>query len=135
MDTFMIEGKAYHLYNLRTNERLITLKKTEEHNPEKYYVLHVEGDSMNDKGIESGSYVLVRQQNTADENDIVAAISIEGKITRATLKLCVKKNSTIELHPKSKNPKHKPILVDKSQEATYIRGVALGVFKLAPEQP
>ena len=124
MEAFVIAGDPFNLYHIRPNEFLVTLKPAE-----KYYILKVSGDSMNDASIESGCYVLVRQQYTADNNDIVAAINIEAGETTATLKWYVKKNSTIELQPRSKNSKHKPLPIDKSKEATYIRAVVLGIFK------
>lgn len=84
---------------------------------------------MNKANIEAGDYVLVRRQNTADNNDIVVAETQEGEDTTATLKKYVKINSTIELRPQSTNPKHKPFQFDKSSESLYIRGLVLGVFK------
>ena len=47
------------------------------------FLLEVSGDSMIDAAICNGDYVMVRQQPTADNGDIVAAI-IEGEATVKT---------------------------------------------------
>ena len=50
------------------------------------FILHVKGDSMIDKNINDGDLVVIKRQNTALNNDIVAA-SLDGEATLKTLKL------------------------------------------------
>lgn len=45
-----------------------------------YYILEASGDSMIDAGISEGDYVLIKQQNTANEGEIVVAM-IDGNTT------------------------------------------------------
>jgi repressor LexA len=40
----------------------------------RYFILLAKGDSMNEKGINDGDLVLIRQQNTASNGDIVVAL-------------------------------------------------------------
>jgi repressor LexA len=75
--------------------------------PHRYYLLRVKGDSMNLAGINDGDLVLVRQQQEANEGDIVVAL-INGE---ATIKEFHKSGNSIILKPKSKNKTHKPIIL------------------------
>ncbi|WP_435170527.1 transcriptional repressor LexA [Falsirhodobacter sp. 1013] len=59
-----------------------------------HYALTVEGDSMIDAGINNGDTVIIRQQTTADNGDIVVAL-IEGH--EATLKRFRRKGGMISL--------------------------------------
>lgn len=65
------------------------------------------GDSMNDAGIESGDYVLIRFTDRAENGDRVAAI-IGDMIT---VKIFERKDNMVILHPQSKDPKYKPIVL------------------------
>ncbi|PIV90776.1 repressor LexA [Candidatus Gracilibacteria bacterium CG17_big_fil_post_rev_8_21_14_2_50_48_13] len=87
-----------------------------------YFFLRAEGDSMNQKGIESGDLVLVRQQNYAQSGDIVVALIDEN----ATLKEYQQNTGAIMLIPHSDNPEHKPIFVE---EGFLVQGVVVQVFK------
>ena len=60
------------------------------------FMLRVRGESMIDAGILDGDFVVVRQQDTADNGDIVVA-GIPGE--EATVKTFLKKGSTITLRP------------------------------------
>src|SRR3989344_7641737 len=42
--------------------------------PHRYFLLKAQGDSMNQKGINDGDLVLVRQQTTANQGDSVVAL-------------------------------------------------------------
>jgi SOS regulatory protein LexA len=85
------------------------------------FILKVKGDSMIGANIFDGDFVVIRQQHTAQNGDIVA-VDLEGN---ATLKrLSLKKNTPI-LMPE--NDKYDPIhLYDR--EATIL-GIAMGVIK------
>jgi repressor LexA len=83
-----------------------------------YFLLRVQGDSMDRAGIEDRSILLVRQQSVANNGDkVVALINDE-----ATVKVFEKAQETVILRPKSTNPKHKPIVLTDSCQ---IQGVVV----------
>ena len=91
----------------------------------KYFLLRVSGTSMNratvrSVNIEHGSIVLVRQQNSADNGDIVVALIND----EATVKIVEQKSGVVILRPKSSDP-HKPIVLS---ENCIIQGVVLAVL-------
>lgn len=74
-----------------------------------HFLLQVVGDSMNAAGIEDGDLVLVRQQVTAEPGmRVVALIDDE-----ATVKVFRPAGDVVVLEPRSTNPKHKPIIVER----------------------
>lgn len=73
----------------------------------KYFLLHAQGDSMDEAGINEGDLVLVRQQPTANGGDKVVAL-IDGE---TTIKEFHRIQNMIILRPKSSNKKHKPIIL------------------------
>lgn len=77
--------------------------------PYKYFFLRTKGDSMNKAGINDGDFVLVRQQPTAQNGAIVAAVLDD----EATIKEFNRVGETIVLKPNSSNPIHKPIILTK----------------------
>ena len=86
-----------------------------------YFLLRATGDSMNEAGIEEGDILLVRQQPVADDGQrVVALIGDE-----ATVKELERKRGKIVLHPRSTNPKHKPMIMD---EDFMIQGVVIDVL-------
>lgn len=62
------------------------------------FLLSVQGDSMINAGILDGDYVVVRKQNTADNGDIVVAMTQEGE---ATVKRFYKEHDHIRLQPEN----------------------------------
>jgi repressor LexA len=74
------------------------------------FFLRVKGMSMKDAGIFDGDLVLVKQQPTAEQGDIVAAIVNE----EATVKYFKKRNNTVTLEPA--NDEFKPILVKETDQ-------------------
>jgi repressor LexA len=72
------------------------------------FLLRVVGDSMVDAAICDGDWVVVRQQNTADDGDIVAAL-LEDE---ATIKVLSRKEGHVWLLPR--NPAYAPIDGDES---------------------
>jgi repressor LexA len=72
------------------------------------FLLRVAGDSMIDAAIADGDWVVVRQQQTADNGDIVAAM-IEGE---ATVKTLQRKDGHVWLLPH--NPAYSPINGDEA---------------------
>ncbi|MFH1288140.1 MAG: transcriptional repressor LexA [bacterium] len=91
--------------------------------PYKYFMLKAVGDSMNKAGINDGDLVLVRQQMTANDGDIVVAL-IDDEATIKQLRL---HKDYITLAPKSTNIKHSPIVLERDFR---IQGV---VIRAMPE--
>jgi SOS-response transcriptional repressor LexA len=125
-DLFSIGGIEHRLVNLRGSPGVTELVSSSA-----YYILHVNGDSMNACQIDPGDYVLIRQQDSADQMDIVAAEIVNVDITEATLKRYRRTNGMIILEPDSTNPAHQQFQFGQSARNFFIRGVALGVFKPA----
>ena len=75
----------------------------------KYFLLRAAGDSMNEAGIENGDFVLVRQQQVAENGqNVVALIDDE-----ATIKELRKERDVVVLRPRSTNKVHSPIVLDR----------------------
>ena len=87
----------------------------------KFYLLKASGDSMIDAGIDDGDLVLIRQQETANEGDIVVAL-VENENTLKRLAYNERK-SRYYLHPE--NDRYDDIYV----ENLFIQGVAVKVLK------
>ncbi|HEU0088970.1 MAG TPA: transcriptional repressor LexA [Pseudonocardiaceae bacterium] len=85
------------------------------------FLLRVAGDSMIEAAITDGDWVVVRQQPTADNGDIVAAM-IEGEATVKTFK---RRDGHVWLLPH--NPAYQPILGD---EATVLGRVVAVLRRL-----
>lgn len=62
------------------------------------FMLQVKGDSMVDAGILDGDYVIVAQQATARNGDVVAAL-VDGE--EATVKRFFKRSGVVVLHPEN----------------------------------
>ena len=86
------------------------------------FALQVEGDSMVEAGIHDGDYVIVREQDTAENGDIVVAV-IEGE---ATLKRFYKEKDGVRLEPA--NWKMEPIEVKSGD--FRIQGKVVGVMRI-----
>lgn len=86
------------------------------------YILKVRGDSMINIGILDGDSVIVRQQPTATNGDIVVAL-IEDS---ATVKTYYKENGCYRLQPE--NDDMEPIYVNE----VLILGRVIGVFRIFP---
>ncbi len=87
----------------------------------KYFLLRAYGDSMVGAGIEDGSLVLIRQQNYAQEGQIVVALMED----EATLKRFYPEpeKHRVRLHPE--NPEMEDIYVEDCE----IQGVAVKVIR------
>lgn len=75
--------------------------------PSSYFILRTYGDSMNKRGIQNDDLVLIRQQPSARNGDIVVAQVND----ECTLKEFYIKDDFIILKPNSDNSKHKPIIL------------------------
>ncbi len=87
------------------------------------FALRVRGDSMIDEGIHDGDMVLVRQQATARNGDIVVAL-VDGE---ATVKYFFHEGHRIRLQPG--NETMEPIFVGPDQH-TAIQGTVAGVIRV-----
>ena len=83
------------------------------------FMLHVRGESMINAGIMDGDLVIVQQQPTADNGDIVVAMIDDS----ATVKRFYKEDGHYRLQPE--NDEMDPILVNE----VSIMGKVIGVFR------
>ncbi|WP_033829000.1 transcriptional repressor LexA [Bacillus andreraoultii] len=84
------------------------------------FMLEIMGESMIEAGILDGDYVVVRQQNSADNGDIVVALTEENE---ATVKRFYKENNYIRLQPE--NSTMEPIILS----TVSILGKVIGVYR------
>ena len=86
-----------------------------------FFALHASGDSMNNANIDDGDFVIVRQQNTANEGDIIVAlIDDEATLKRYYLD---RQNNKVRLHPENDD------MEDMYFDTINIQGVAIKVVK------
>ena len=83
------------------------------------FMLHVKGDSMINAGIFDGDNILVRQQSSASNGDMVVALVDDS----ATVKTFYKEDGYYRLQPE--NDHMDPIIVDN----VSILGIVFGVFR------
>ena len=93
--------------------------------PAGHFALRVRGDSMINAGILDGDFVIVRQQPTANDGDIVVALLGED----ATVKRFYRDGDQVRLQPE--HPTMAPILVTKQQPFTIL-GKVSAVFRKLP---
>lgn len=86
---------------------------------EEYFILKIKGNSMIKAGILNGDYILVKQQNTAVNGNIVVVLINDS----ATVKTFYKEDEYIRLQPE--NPSMEPIILKEVE----ILGLAKGVFR------
>ncbi|MCM3089071.1 SOS-response transcriptional repressor, LexA [Bhargavaea ginsengi] len=84
------------------------------------FMLEIMGESMIEAGILNGDYVVVRQQSTANNGEIVVAMTEEDE---ATVKRFFKESGHFRLQPE--NPSMDPIIVDQ----VSILGKVVGVYR------
>jgi len=77
--------------------------------PNKYFILKAKGDSMNEREINDGDMVLIKQQNYAENTDLVVAL-IDDEATIKEMKI---NSENILLLPRSTNKKHQPIILTR----------------------
>jgi len=85
------------------------------------FMLEIMGDSMIEAGILDGDYVIVRQQKTANNGDIVVAMTDENE---ATVKRFFKEKDYIRLQPENSNLE--PIILRN----VTILGRVIGVYRM-----
>jgi repressor LexA len=84
------------------------------------FMLSISGESMIDAGIHNGDYVIVRQQQTANNGDIVVAMTEDDE---ATVKTFYKEKDHIRLQPQ--NSSMEPIRLNN----VTILGKVIGLFR------
>lgn len=84
------------------------------------FMLRVQGESMINVGIMDGDLILVEEQNTARNGEIVVAM-IDGFESEATVKTFYKENGHIRLQPE--NDAMSPIIVQDVKILGKVRGV------------
>ena len=84
------------------------------------FMLSVIGESMIEAGIHDGDYVIVRQQPTAMNGEIVVAMTEEDE---ATVKTFYRERDHVRLQPE--NPALEPIILNQ----VTILGKVIGVFR------
>lgn len=87
---------------------------------ETVFTLHVSGESMINKGIYDGDYVIVQKQKVARNGDIVVAMTDENEVT---LKTFYKEEDHIRLQPE--NDTMAPIILPNCT----ILGKAIGLYR------
>lgn len=124
---------------IRAGEPVLTQEQVEGHvvvdgswigtapsaSPAGHFALRVQGDSMINAGILDGDFVIVRQQPTANDGDIVVALLGED----ATVKRFYRDGDQVRLQPE--HPTMAPILVTKQQPLAILGKVA-AVFRKLP---
>ena len=91
--------------------------------PDTYYLLRTQGDSMNQKGIHDGDLVLVKHQNSAEDGDMVVAL-IDDEVTVKELRI---NDDNVVLLPRSSNNIHMPIILSKD---FVVQGVVVSVIPM-----
>ncbi|HEY0213113.1 MAG TPA: transcriptional repressor LexA [Paenirhodobacter sp.] len=87
-----------------------------------HYALEIKGDSMIEAGINDGDVVVIRQQGTADNGDIIVAL-VEGQ--EATLKRYYRRGAMIALE--AANPAYEPRILREDQ--VQVQGRLVGLIR------
>jgi hypothetical protein len=122
IDSLTINGHPYSIHSTR-GRKIINLPFDQ-----KFSVVKVKGDSMDQENITEKDYVLLRRVEAPTNGDIVMA-EITGIDSHATLKKYSREGDSIILKPQSSNPIHKPFVFKKINEGFYIRGVVVAILK------
>jgi repressor LexA len=103
-------------------ERTLRLDPSMTDGARRVFALRVRGESMINEGILEGDIVIVRQQSSANDGDIVVAL-IDGE---ATVKLFFRERHRIRLQPA--NDSMMPFYIDETSFAS-IQGKVIGVYR------
>ena len=104
-------------------EDTITIDRNLVRNPDNVFALKVQGESMVNAGINDGDIILIRQQPTAENGEMVA-VMIDNE---ATVKRFYLEKGKVKLKPE--NDKMKPIIVDPKDKNIRIVGKVERVIK------
>lgn len=103
-------------------EAMIPVSKSLARLGKRYFLLRAHGDSMNLAGIDDGDLVLVRQESTAEDGDLVVALIDDD----ATIKEFHHGGDAVVLKPRSRNKRHQPIILTENFQ---IQGVVVRTIK------
>lgn len=95
-------------------------------NRERLFALRVKGDSMIDASVLDGDIVILEQQETADDGDMVAAWIVDEEET--TLKYLYREGPNVRLQPANPNPTYQPII--KPADKVRINGRVVSVIRV-----
>jgi repressor LexA len=95
-------------------------------NRDRLFALRVKGDSMIDASVLDGDIVILEQQETADDGDMVAAWIVDEEET--TLKYLYREGPNVRLQPANPNPVYQPII--KPAEKVRINGRVVSVIRV-----
>lgn len=90
------------------------------------FALRVKGDSMIDASVLDGDIVILHQQETADNGEMVAAWIMDEEET--TLKYLFREGPNVRLQPANPNPAYKPII--KPANKVRINGKVVSVIRV-----
>jgi hypothetical protein len=122
IEQLSINGHPYSIHSTR-GRKIINLPIDQ-----KFFVVKVKGDSMDQENITEQDYVILRKVDRPSNGDIVMA-EVVGIDSHATLKIFSRMKDAITLKPHSSNPSHKPFVFTNANEGFYIRGVVVAVLK------
>lgn len=116
--------------NVAAGQPLLAVEQIESYFPipvnrlpnEQTFLLKVKGESMIEAGILDGDYVLVKEQHTAENGEMVVALVDDS----ATVKTFYREADHIRLQPQ--NASMAPILVSSDQDLEIL-GSVIGVFR------
>ena len=93
--------------------------------PNADYFLRVQGESMINVGICDGDLLAVRQQQIAENHQIIVA-RVDGEVTVKRFKKTMK---DFEVHLLPENKDFQPIVVDLRSQSFDIEGLAVGILR------
>lgn len=93
---------------------------------DRLFALRVKGNSMIDASVLDGDIVILRQQDTANDGEMVAAW-IEGD-EETTLKYLFRDGANVRLMPANPNPEYKPIV--RPADRVRINGKVVSVIRV-----
>jgi len=88
----------------------------------RHYVVRVKGDSMIDEHIRSGDYVVVKEQPSAENGDVVIAL-VNG--SEVTIKKYFRENGNIRLQPANKDFSPMVLPFDR----VMVQGIVVGIMR------
>jgi len=128
LDSLNIGGRSYNLFSLKRDIKEIRMLHDTE-----YFLMKADGNSMNTARpipIESGDYVLLKNAQQPENNDIVAAVIFgQGEPETATLKVYHQDDGGRHVMSAS----NKITIHIKMSDADYIQGVVIAILKPADD--
>jgi repressor LexA len=91
----------------------------------RYFLLRAKGNSMDQAAIADGDLVLVRQQNIAENGQIVVALIDD----EATIKELHRTQTAVVLKPRSSSSEHQPIILTRDFQIQGIVVTAISNFE------